>query len=50
MADGRHFEKTVKLPYLYNHLTDYDEIWYTDAHWALTAVLLIKFRIFENPK
>jgi len=50
MADGRHFEKNIKLPYLYNHLTDYDEIWYSDAHWALTAVLLIKFGIFENPK
>ena len=24
--------KTIKSPYLYNHLTDFDEIWYTDAH------------------
>jgi len=31
MADGRHFEKTVKSPYLCYCLTDFDEIWYSDA-------------------
>ena len=50
MADGRHFEKTVKSPYLCNRLTDFDEIWYIDAHWPLTADLPLKFPIFENPK
>jgi len=48
MADGRHFEKTVKSPYLCNRLTDFDEIWYSDAHFTLTVDLLLKFRIFEN--
>jgi len=51
MADGRHFEKkTVKSPYLCNRLTDFDEIWYSDACWPLTADLPLKFRIFQNPK
>ena len=27
MADGRHFEKTAKSPYLHNRLTNFDEIW-----------------------
>jgi len=37
MVDGRHFEKkTVKSPYLCNRLTDFDKIWYNDAHWPLT--------------
>jgi len=31
MADGRHFEKTVKLLYLCNRLTDFDKIWYSDG-------------------
>jgi len=30
MADGSHFEKTVKSPYLCNRLTDFDEIWQDD--------------------
>ena len=30
--------------------TDFDEIWYSDAHWPLTADLPLKFRIFKNPK
>ena len=38
------------MPYLCNRSTDFDEIWYNDAHWALTADLLLKFRIFENPR
>ena len=32
MADGRHFEKTVKSLYLCNRLTDFDKIWYSDAY------------------
>jgi len=48
MADGRHFEKkTVKSLYLCNRLTDFDKIWYSDAHWPLTADLWLKFRIFK---
>jgi len=50
MADGRHFEKNVKLLYIYNRLTDFDKIWYNDAFWPLTADLFLKFRVFENPK
>jgi len=47
MADGRHFEKTVKSLYLCNRLTDFGEIWYSDAYWPLTANLSLQFRIFE---
>jgi len=43
MADGRHFEKTVKSLYLFNRLTDFDKIWYSDAYWPLTADLTLKF-------
>jgi len=42
--------KTVKSPYLCNRLTDFDEIWYSDAYWPHAADLPLKFRIFENPK
>ena len=44
------FKKPVKSPYLCNRVTDFDEIWYSDAYWPLTANLSLKFRIFENPK
>ena len=50
MADGRHFENTVKSPYLCNRLTDFDKIWYNDAYWTLTADLPLKFQIFETPR
>jgi len=50
MADGRHFEKTVKSPYLCNRLTDFDEIWHGDAYWTPAANQPLKFRIFENPR
>jgi len=43
-------KKTVKTLYLCNRLTDFDEIWYSDAYWLLTADLPLNFRIFENPK
>ena len=43
------FKKTVKSPYLCNRLTDFDEIWYSDAYWTRTADAPLKFRIFENP-
>ena len=49
-GDGRHFEKTVKSLYLWNRLTDFDKIWYSDTHGAPTANLSLKFWIFENPK
>ena len=50
MADGRHFEKTVKSPYLCNRLTDFDEIWHDDAYWPPAAERSLKFRIFENSR
>jgi len=34
MADGHHFDKTIKPPYLHNHLTDFDEILHVNAHRA----------------
>jgi len=46
MADGRHFEKTVKSLYLCNRLTDFDKVWYSDAHWPLIGDLSLKFRFF----
>jgi len=50
MGDGRHFEKTVKSPYLSNSLTDFDEIWYGNANWPITADRSLKFRIFQKNK
>jgi len=32
MADSRHLKK-LKNCYLSNRLTNFDEIWYGDAHW-----------------
>jgi len=40
--------KTVKLPYLFNRLTDFDEISHVDAHWPPTAGHPLKFRLLEN--
>ena len=46
-----YWKRTVKSPYLCNPLTNFDEIWYSDAHWPLTADLPLKFRIFfKNPR
>jgi len=42
--------KTVKSPYLCNCLTDFAEIWRSDAYGPPTADRLLKFRIFENPR
>jgi len=50
MADGRHFEKTVKSPYLSNRLTDFDEIWHGDANCPPTGDRPLKFRIFQKPR
>jgi len=50
MADGRHFQKTVKSLYLSNRLTNFDEIWQGGAHWPLTADLPLKFRIFKKSR
>jgi len=47
MADGCHFEKTVKSLYLCNRLTDFDKIWYSDAYWPLTADRPLKFRFVK---
>jgi len=51
MADGRHFEKkTVKSPYIRKCLTDFDEIWHSEADWHPTGDKPLKFGIFENPR
>jgi len=42
--------KTVKLPYVCNRLTDFDEIWQDDAYCPYTAERPLKFRIFENSR
>jgi len=49
MADG-YFEKTIKSPYLSNHLTDFDEIWHSEAIWHPTGDRPLKFRIFQKPR
>jgi len=36
MADGSHFEKTVKSSYLSNSWTNFDEIWHGDANLPAT--------------
>jgi len=40
--------KTVKLLYLCNRLTDFDEIWHGDACWSPAPDLNFKFLIFDN--
>jgi len=47
---GRHFEKTVKSPYLSNRLTDFAEIWQSEANWPPTRDRPLKFRIFQKPR
>jgi len=49
MAGGRHFEKTVKSPYLSNRLIDFDEIWHAGADWPHTGGRSLKFPIFQKP-
>ena len=44
------FLKTVKLPYLRNRLTDFDEIWHGDADWPPTGDTPLKFGIFKQKK
>ena len=48
MADGRHFAKSVKSPYLFNLLNDFDEIWHDDTYWHIDRPL--KFHFFENQR
>ena len=50
MADGRHFEKSDKSPYLCDRSIDFDEIWQDDACRPLAANQSLKFGIFENPR
>jgi len=40
-------KKTVKSPYIHNHLTDFDEILHDDAN---TGIRPLKFRIFQKPR
>jgi len=49
MADGRHFAKSVKSPYLCNLLTDFDEFWQDDDHCPLTAEQKSKIQD-QNPQ
>ena len=44
------WKKTVKSPYLCNRLTNFDKIWYSYAHWPLTADRPSKFWISENSR
>jgi len=37
----------VKLPYIRNSSTNFDEIWHGDAYWPPTAYWWLKFQIFE---
>ena len=50
MADGRRFAKSVKSQYLGNLLSNFDEIWQSEAHRPLTANRSLKFRISDNKK
>jgi len=50
MADGRHFEKTVKSPYIGNRLIDFDEIWHAGADWPHTGGKSLKFPSFQKNK
>jgi len=50
MADGRHFEKTVKSPYLSTRLIDFDEIWHAGADWRRTGGRSLKFPIFQRTR
>jgi len=43
MAGGRHFEKSVKSPYVCDRSTDFAEIWRDDARWTLAADQRFKF-------
>jgi len=47
MADAANM-KTVKSPYLRNRLTDFDEIWHSDADWPPTGDTPLKFGIKKN--
>jgi len=42
--------KTVKLPFLCNRLTDFDEIWQGDANWLATGDRPLKFLNFSKTK
>ena len=47
---SRHFDKSVKSPYVCDRATDFDEIWRDDARWTLAADQPLKFQIFEYPR
>jgi len=50
MADGRHFQKTVKSLYLNNPLIDFYVIWHAGADWHHTGSRSLKIPIFEKNK
>ena len=41
--------KTVESPYLRNRLTDFDELWHSDADWPPMGDRPLKFRIVQKP-
>jgi len=40
--------KIVKSTYIRNHLTDFDEIWHSDACWWTASILKIQKHIFSG--
>jgi len=47
MADSHHLEKLEKLRYLHNRLTDFNEIWQSDASETSTTRRPLRFLEFE---
>ena len=43
-------KRNNKRQYICNRLTDFDEIWYGDAHWPSQPDWLLKILNFENPR
>ena len=48
MAEAAILKKTVKLPYLCNRVTDFDEIWQADVDWPPTGGISLKFKISKT--
>jgi len=50
MADGRHFEKIEKMPYLLIRLTDFDEIWHSNTSRPYIPYRALKIYDFEDSR
>jgi len=48
MADGGYLEKSIK-PYICKGLTNWREIWHSDAYWPSERYCQLKFRTLKNP-